>query len=155
MKIIPTLFAAKAPGRQRLLYLLLLLIPASFFSCGSHKRKVDLIVSHAKVYTVDGGFAVLQSFAVRDGKIVAVGTNESIALVYESDSTFDAGGKTILPGLIDAHCHFVGYGLGLQECDLVGTKSFAEVIDRLKKFAATNKKVWIVGRGWDQNVWAV
>lgn len=124
-------------------------------SCGNKKIKVDLIVSHAKVYTADGGFAVLESFAVRKGKIVAVGTNESIALVYESDSSLDVQGKTILPGLIDAHCHFTNYGLGLQECDLVGTKSFAEVIDRVKKYLATNKQEWIVGRGWDQNDWVV
>lgn len=130
---------------------------ASFFfsSCGDDKIKVDLIVSHAKVYTADGGFAILESFAVKDGKIVAVGTNESIALVYDSDSALDVAGKTILPGLIDAHCHFVGYGLSSQECDLVGTKSFAEVLDRVKKFAATNKYEWIVGRGWDQNDWEV
>ncbi|MCX6311828.1 MAG: amidohydrolase [Bacteroidetes bacterium] len=136
---------------------LLLLLSCSFilFSCSSKKIKVDLIVSHAKVYTVDGGFAVLESFAIRDGKIVAVGTNASIAQVYEADSSMDVQGKTILPGLIDAHCHFVGYGLGLQDCNLVGTKSFAEVIDRVKKYAATNKHEWIVARGWDQNDWAV
>ena len=133
----------------------LLLVIIFFSACGNNKIKVGLIVSHAKVYTADGGFAVLQSFAVKNGKIVAVGTNESIAEVYEPDSTMDAGGKTILPGLIDAHCHFVGYGLGLQECDLVGTKSFAEVLDRVKKYAATNKREWIIGRGWDQNDWNV
>lgn len=132
-----------------------LLFSCTFFSCGNDKIKVDLIVNHANVYTADGGFAVLQSFAVKDGKIVAVGTNESIQLVYESDSALDVAGKTILPGLIDAHCHFVGYGLGMQECDLVGTKSFAEVIERVKKYAATNKYEWIVGRGWDQNDWDV
>lgn len=160
-------FATKAPRHE-------VIVPKSFFklsalvhwwplfftlvflsSCGDDKIKVDMIVNHANVYTADGGFAVLQSFAVKDGKIVAVGTNESIALVYESDSSLDVGGKTILPGLIDAHCHFVGYGLGLQECNLVGTKSFDEVISRLKEYAATNKQEWIVGRGWDQNDWAV
>lgn len=134
---------------------LLFTAPFFFVACGNNKIKVDLIVSHAKVYTADGGFAILESFAVKQGKIVAVGTNESIALVYEADSSLDVGGKTILPGLIDAHCHFVGYGLSLQECNLVGTKSFAEVIDRVKKFASTNKYEWIVGRGWDQNDWEV
>ncbi|MEO5642778.1 MAG: amidohydrolase [Bacteroidia bacterium] len=138
-------------------FLPLFLFTVSFFlfSCGNNMIKVDLIINHAKVYTADGGFAVLESFAVHEGKIVAVGTNESIALVYEADSMLDVAGKTILPGLIDAHCHFVGYGLSLQECNLVGTKSFAEVIERVKKFAATNKYEWIVGRGWDQNDWEI
>ncbi len=134
----------------------LFILPLLFFTaCGNNKIKVDLIINHAKVYTADGGFAVLESFAVKDGKIVAVGTNQSIDIVYESDSTLDVAGKTILPGLIDAHCHFVGYGLSSQECNLVGTKSFAEVLDRVKKFAATNKYEWIIGRGWDQNDWEV
>lgn len=130
-------------------------LPLLFFSCGNKKIHVDKIYHHAKVYTADGGFAVLESFAITDGKIVAVGTNESIALVYEADSSIDIKGKTILPGLIDSHCHFTNYGLGLQECDLVGTKSFSEVIERVKKYAATNKQEWIIGRGWDQNDWAV
>jgi predicted amidohydrolase YtcJ len=164
MKVFLHFFATKARRHEvsrknflsAFVSLWLFIFAAIFFSsCGNDKIKVDMIISHAKVYTADGGFAVLQSFAVKDGKIIAVGTNESIALVYESDSTFDIAGKTVLPGLIDAHCHFVGYGLGLQECDLVGTKSFSEVIERLKKFTATNKKEWIVGRGWDQNDWAV
>ncbi|HTL80504.1 MAG TPA: amidohydrolase [Bacteroidia bacterium] len=126
-----------------------------FHSCGSKKQHVDLILKNGNIYTVDGGFAVLQSFAVKDGKFVAIGTNESIDGLYEADSVIDAKSNTVLPGLIDAHCHFVNYGLGLQECDLVGTKSFAEVIERVKKYAATNKNPWIIGRGWDQNDWDV
>ncbi len=123
------------------------------FAC-SGREQVDLIVHHARVYTVDGGNAKLESFAVRDGKIVAVGTNESIAAMYKAYNELHAEGKTILPGLIDAHCHFLAYGKGTQECDLMGTKSFAEMIERVKKYAATNKRPWIVGRGWDQNDWA-
>ncbi|HLG03761.1 MAG TPA: amidohydrolase, partial [Bacteroidia bacterium] len=122
-------------------------------SCGDGKMHADLIVKNAKVYTVDGGFAVLESFAIRDGKFVAVGTDSSISYLYEADSVYDAGGKIILPGFIDAHCHFLGYGLGLQQCNLVGTRSFDEVINRVKEFAKTAKSGWIVGRGWDQNDW--
>lgn len=107
------------------------------------------------MYTADGGFAILESFAVNKGKIVGVGTNESIAISYDTDSILDVKGKTILPGIIDAHCHFLAYGLGLQECNLVGTKSFTEVIERLKKYTATNKQEWTLGRGWDQNDWAI
>lgn len=134
-----------------------LLFPLLFlllFSCRREKLHADLIVKNARVYTVDGGFAVLQSFAVRDGKFIAIGTDTSITAIYNADSTIDAGGKTILPGLIDAHCHFFGYGLGLQECNLVGTKSFSEVISRVQQFSKTNHFEWIVGRGWDQNDWA-
>ncbi|GAB4135058.1 MAG: amidohydrolase [Bacteroidia bacterium] len=132
----------------------IILLALLLASCGRKKISVDYIVHHAKVYTADGGFAVLESFAVKDGKFVAVGTNASIAALYDADSLIDAGGKTILPGLIDAHCHFRAYGLGLEECELYGTKSFDEVLERVKKYAASNKKPWIVGRGWDQNDWS-
>ena len=112
----------------------LLLSALLLFSCASTKIKVDFIVTNAKVYTADGGFAILESFAVNKGKIVGVGTNESIAISYDTDSILDVKGKTILPGIIDAHCHFLEYGLGLQNCDLVGTKSYNEVINRVKKY---------------------
>jgi predicted amidohydrolase YtcJ len=136
----------------------ILFIPLAvfLFSCGSDKKQeADFIVTNAKVYTVDPSFTVLESFAVKDDKIIAVGTNASIAATYSSDSLVDMQGKVILPGLIDAHCHFYGYAKGLRECNLVGTKSFEEVIERVKEFSKTNKRSWIIGRGWDQNDWVI
>lgn len=124
-------------------------------SCGNDRRQqADYIVTNAKVYTADPSFTVLQSFAVKDDRIIAVGTDTTIQATYTADSIINMGGKVILPGLIDAHCHFLGYAKGLRECNLVGTKSFEEVIERVKAFAATNKHPWIIGRGWDQNDWA-
>lgn len=136
--------------------LLSLFVAFVFFSCGGGKKQeADYIFTNAKVYTADASFTVLESFAVKDDHIIAVGTNASIAATYDADSTVDMGGKVILPGLIDAHCHFYGYAKGLRECNLVGTKSFEEVVQRVKSFAATNKRSWIIGRGWDQNDWPV
>ncbi len=59
------------------------------------------------------------------------------------------------PGFIDAHCHFYGYGENLSQCDLVGTTSFDDVIARLQEYAKTHPEGWLIGRGWDQNDWAV
>lgn len=124
-------------------------------SCsGPRKEKVDLIVHNAVIYTVDSLFSNAESFAVKDGKIIAVGTNDSILTKYEG-AKLDAQGKAVFPGLIDAHCHFYGYGLGLQRADLVGTRSFEEVLQRVIEFSKTNKGEWIRGRGWDQNDWEV
>lgn len=123
------------------------------FSCSS-KQDVDLIVHNAVVYMVDSSFSKAQSFAVKDGRFVAVGSNNAILANFESKEIIDANGKAVYPGFIDSHCHFYGYGKGLQELNLVGTKSFEEVIDKVKKFAITNKSEWIIGRGWDQNDWA-
>ncbi|MCC6838186.1 MAG: amidohydrolase family protein, partial [Bacteroidia bacterium] len=123
-----------------------------FFSC-SHQQEVDLIVHHAVIYTVDSSFSNAQAFAVKDGKFIAVGSDEEILSKFVAKETMDADGKTIYPGFIDSHCHFYEYGRGLQEVDLVGTKSFDEVIERVKAYSKTNQSDWIIGRGWDQNDW--
>jgi predicted amidohydrolase YtcJ len=125
------------------------------FGCASPKKeKADLIVHHAVVYTVDSSFATAESFAVKNGKIIAVGTNDSILAKFEGEK-LDAQGKAVFPGLIDAHCHFYSYGLGLNKVDLVGTKSFEEVIEKVKNQKSKSGSEWIIGRGWDQNDWTV
>nr|MBA3705520.1 amidohydrolase family protein [Bacteroidota bacterium] len=129
-------------------------------SC-SHKQQADMIVHNAVIYTVDSAFSTAESFAVKDGKFIAVGSNDEILKIYESKEIIDAQGKAVYPGFIDSHCHFYGYGKGLQEVELVGTKSFDEVIQKVVKYEATlysaevnNPEVkWVIGRGWDQNDW--
>ena len=123
--------------------------------CELIKEKVDLVVVNAKVYTVDDSFSEAQAFAVQDGKFIAVGTIDEIRDVYTSDQLIDADGRAITPGLIDAHCHFYGLGLNQQIVNLVGTKSFEEVLERVKEFHAENPKSFLRGRGWDQNDWEV
>jgi predicted amidohydrolase YtcJ len=116
------------------------------------QQQADLIVHHAIVYTVDTNFSTAEAFAVKDGKIVAVGTNDEILSKYESTQTIDAKGKPVYPGFIDAHAHFVSYGQSLFSVDLFGCNSFDEVVERVQKFAAEHpQEKWILGRGWDQN----
>ncbi|WP_077406193.1 amidohydrolase [Cellulophaga omnivescoria] len=136
---------------KKLTFVLLLAIAA----CNPKKEKVDFIVTNANVYTVDSTFAKAQAFAVKDNLFVAVGTEQEISEKYASDKTIDAGGKTITPGLIDAHCHFFGLGMNQQVVDLVDTKSFDEVVERVSAFQKTNTKTFIAGRGWDQNDWEI
>lgn len=94
-----------------------------------------------------------QAMAVLDGKILELGTNDAIQTKYQSDSSIDASGEFLYPGFIDAHCHFVGYSGDLNKVSLVGTASFDEVLDRLKRYNAEMNPEWIYGRGWDQNDW--
>ncbi|WP_420828581.1 amidohydrolase [Maribacter huludaoensis] len=136
---------------KKLLPILLVLLSG----CELMKEKVDLVIFNAKVYTVDDSFSEAQAFAVQDGKFIAVGTTEEIRDVYTSDQLIDADGRAITPGLIDAHCHFYGLGLNQQLVDLVGTKSFEEVLERVKAFHAANPKSFLRGRGWDQNDWEI
>ena len=78
-----------------------------FVSCNQESKKTaDAIFINANVYTVDADFKKASAFAIQDGKFIAVGTSDAIQKEYQSDSIIDLEGKTVLPGLIDAHCHF-------------------------------------------------
>ncbi|MGB5435274.1 MAG: amidohydrolase [Maribacter sp.] len=133
-------------------YLILLLLS---IGCGQKKENVDLIVINSNTYTVDGDFSTIEAFAIHGGKFVATGTTDEIQQKYASDTVLNAEGKTITPGLIDAHCHFYGLGQNQQVVDLVGTKGYDEILLKVKEFQEQNPKDFILGRGWDQNDWEV
>lgn len=105
---------------------------------------------------MDSAFSTAEAMAIKGGKIEAVGTNADIHTKFSAKEKVDAGGKTIYPGFIDAHAHFYRYGLGLSTVDLVGTTSWAEILQKLKD-ASTGLAgdEWLIGRGWDQNDWQV
>lgn len=118
-------------------------------------EKADLVVYNAKIYTVDESFQVVEAMAIKDGQIIATGTSGQIRNKFKAANEIDASAKFIYPGFRDAHCHFWEYAEGLNTVDLVGTSSFDEVIDRLKKYVETNPSEWVPGWGWDQNDWPV
>ncbi|MDF0716032.1 amidohydrolase [Muricauda sp. 334s03] len=124
------------------------------FSCTT-KEEVDLVVTNANIYTVDADFSKASSIAIKDGKFIAVGDSDEISKKYKAQEQLDAEGKTIVPGLIDAHCHFYGLGQNQQVVDLVGTQSFDEVVERVVAFQKERPSNFIQGRGWDQNDWEV
>ncbi len=134
--------------------LFFLLISLNFIAC-KQQQKADLIVVNANVYIADNVFSKAEAFAIKDGKFMAIGTNDEIKQNFAALKTIDAEGKTILPGLIDAHCHFYGLGLQQQKVDLTGTKSFDEVLQRIVDFQKEKNVSYITGRGWDQNDWEV
>ncbi|WP_417887159.1 amidohydrolase [Zunongwangia sp.] len=123
-------------------------------SCTS-KKKVDLIVTDAKIYTVDKDFSIAEAFAVKDGRFLEVGSNSDIIDKYEATESLKADGKAIYPGLIDAHTHFYQLGIQQQKVDLNGTSSFEEVVSRIVEFQQKNSQKFITGWGWDQNDWDV
>ncbi len=124
-----------------------------FNSCGPMKQKVDLIVKNGVIYTVDSLNSRVEAMAIGDGKILAMGSTAVIEQGYRSDEVVDLKGKAVFPGFIDSHCHFIGYALGLQYIDLTGSTSFDAVLSRVKEGAGPGRGDWIVGRGWDQNLW--
>lgn len=131
-----------------------LLIVSLFALVSCANNKVDTIIHHAVIYTVDSAFTMAEAIAIKDGKIVATGKNDEILKKFTATESIDAGGKAMYPGFIDAHAHFVGYGRSLFQVDLYGTTTWEEAVERVKTFAAKNPSLpWIQGRGWDQNKW--
>ncbi len=133
---------------------IILIFTTSMIAMACTKRQnVDIIITNATVYTVDSAFSKAQSIAVRQGKIVAVGSNEEIEAAYQSDSVLDLSGKFVYPGFIDAHCHFLGYGLNLPKDWLAGAETWNEVVNRLVENQKQYPTEWVEGRGWNQNEW--
>ena len=132
-------------------YIFILLL---VLNLGCTNNKADLIVINSKIYTANKSNEVAKSIAIRNGKIIDI---DSINLdnKYEAKEILDANEKTILPGLIDSHCHFYNLGLDQQVVDLRGTTSFEEIIERLKVYDLNNESNVILGRGWDQNDWEI
>lgn len=124
-----------------------------FLQCKPVKEDADLIVHNATIYTVDEVFSLASALAVRDGEILAVGGRDTIVNNYEGRKVVDAGGKALVPGFIDAHCHFYELGLKQQQVDLTGTRSFDEVLERVRQWQEARQADFIIGEGWDQNDW--
>ena len=117
--------------------------------------RADLIVVNARIYTVDDAHPRAQALAVRAGRVQFVGSSEeALALRGPSTRVVDAAGQTLIPGMVDAHAHLTGLATALRNVDLVGTRSYDEVIARVVERAkGAAPGTWILGRGWDQNDW--
>ena len=131
-------------------YCLLLYLAISLIAC---QNSADLIVHNASIYTMNDKMEKATAFVIKNGKFVDVG-GEEILKKYSAKKILNLQQLPVYPGFIDSHCHFLSLGLSLQQVDLVGTKSFDEVIQRVSKYSKEKKLNVILGRGWDQNDWS-
>jgi hypothetical protein len=115
----------------------------------------DLIVTGGPIHTADPAQPAAEAFAVRGGRFALVGTAaEAMALKGADTRVIQLSGATVVPGLHDAHGHFLGLGASLDMVDLRGTRSVAEIAARVAaRRKARPGERWVVGRGWDQNDW--
>jgi predicted amidohydrolase YtcJ len=122
---------------------------------GAQPAPADLIVTNARIYTADDARPRVEALAVRGGRIAFLGSaREAEALRGTATRVVDAGGETVIPGMVDAHAHFAGLAETLRSVDLTGTRSQAEAVARVVARASTLPPgTWIQGRGWDQNAW--
>jgi predicted amidohydrolase YtcJ len=113
----------------------------------------DLVLLHGRVITVNAHDDVVQALAVKDGRILATGTDQSVERFANAQTkVIDLHGRAVTPGLIDAHAHVMDTGLSdLFEIDLNDASSIEEVLNRVsKRIAAAKPGDWIVGAGWDE-----
>ncbi len=137
----------------RLLALLGVVTLAS--TAAAQERSADMVLYNARIYTVDSNRPMVEAMAIRDGRVLFVGSRRGAeALAGERTERVDLQGATVIPGMVDAHVHLMGLGAALRNIDLVGTRSYDDIIrlvaDRARR---TPKGEWIQGRGWDQNDW--
>lgn len=110
----------------------------------------DVLVTNARVYTVNQAQPWAEAIAITGDRVTRVGTTAEIeALRGPGTEVIDAHGHLVLPGLVDCHAHFMGGSLDLAHVDLNGANTVAEIQRRVKAYAAAHpKEPWILGRGW-------
>src|SRR5271169_5614194 len=114
----------------------------------------DILIVHAKVYTLNPQTPWAQAVAIRHGKIAAVGSDE-VAEKTRGIGTrlIDAGGKLVVPGFTDCHVHFLEGSVSLGQVNLDGLTTVVEIQNRLREYAATHPgDTWILVRGWNYAV---
>ncbi|MFN0011494.1 MAG: amidohydrolase [Phycisphaerales bacterium] len=129
---------------------------------GAHADAPTTLYIRGNIHTMDPGQPRAEAMAVREGRIVAVGS-EAHVLEAISDAAaegsaatrVDLAGRTVLPGLIDSHGHMTGLGaIHLNVLDLSGTRTYEEIIEAVAARVAKAKPgEWIQGRGWDHESW--
>lgn len=124
---------------------------------GCAKENADRIFINSSIYTLNPANETANSIAVKNGRILFVGDEEN-SYEYSNENTeiIDLKGKTLIPGLADAHAHIGGTGKSLQTLNFHGTTSTSEIISMVRSAVSrTPRGEWIEGRGWDQNDWQV
>ena len=135
-----------------LLLLILMGIGVSYLVKGN-KEKADILFYNGTIYTVDSVFSQVESVVVKDGKIIATGTFDSMQSRFGLSVVHDLEGAVMFPGFIDAHCHFYGYGMNSQKLELRGVESLEALEQAVVEYSTRNKGEWILGRGWNEEHW--
>ena len=121
----------------------------------TEKDSATLLIYGGPIYTVDTTQAMVEAVATKDNTILFAGSLEE-AKQYQTEQTrvIDLKGKTMTPGLIEGHGHFMGLGYNELDLDLMNTTSYQEIVDAVaEKVAEAEPGEWITGRGWHQSKW--
>ncbi len=116
-------------------------------------ESADLVIHNAQIHTLDENNTVHNAIAIKDGKIIEVGPERQIINKYSATEIIDAGSKSIYPGFIDAHGHILSYARQKLSINLVGCKSYEEMLVRIEMYQSRHNRNFIIGRGWNQSLW--
>jgi predicted amidohydrolase YtcJ len=114
----------------------------------------DRVLVNATIRNGIPGDLPAEAIAIRQGRVLAVGTREEVTLAAGLDAdTVDLGGAAVIPGLIDPHNHLMATGQLLSELALYDVRSIGEIQDRLREAVdSVEPGTWVVGRGWDETL---
>lgn len=134
--------------------LLPLILFVTLLSC-SGRKPADLVITGGTIYTMDTSQRVVEAVVVNADTIVFAGSSQAAReWIGEETKVIDLQGKTMIPGFIEGHGHFMGVGYNELDLDLSGVKSFEEIVERVRAAASKAKPgEWILGRGWHQDKW--
>lgn len=124
-------------------------------ACQTRTMQADMIITGGKIYTMQQSQPQAQALAIKDGAIIAVGSDEGIR-TYLGDETrhVQLEGEMVIPGLIEGHGHFLSMGYNLLDLDLLDTKNFDEIVDSVRvRVDKLEPGIWLNGRGWHQEKW--
>lgn len=137
---------------------LITFVLATLLGCGGEQsgqlQTVDTLFVNANGYTMaDGALQRFRTMAIQNGRVVATG-DDSLAEQYQSERRIDLQGRTILPGLIDAHGHVSSLGMLRKTLDLAGMDSLDTTLSAIAGFdRELTDDAWLLGRGWNQVLW--
>jgi len=140
---------------KKITYFLISVVLVSACANKTPKQQADKLLYNATFYTVSDSLPTVQAIIISGDKIVATGKKTELLNQYKVKQEINLKGKFVYPGFIDGHAHFYGLGMFESKANLMGSKNFDELVERLKKFAEDNTETWLQGRGWDQNIWEV
>ncbi|MDA7901541.1 amidohydrolase [Mariniblastus sp.] len=135
--------------------LVCVLCAVSSLPVSGQQQSAELVLVGGNIYTVDRARPHAQAIAVDDGRIVAIGSNQTISAYVGSDTqVIDLKGQFAMPGFIEGHAHFVGLGESMMMLNLHQAKTWDEIVLQVEKATRTTPPgEWIIGRGWHQSKW--
>ena len=128
---------------------------SALFLFGCTSEKADMVISNGIIYTMDDFNPLAEAVAIREGKIIAVGSEYAVGSYIGSETKIlDLNGKTMVPGLIEGHGHFMGMGYAKMRLDLSTVNNYDELVDMVADAVIEAEPgEWILGRGWHQSKW--